>query len=38
MNHINCIVTRNTKDFKASSLPIFTPKEALTMIESTSDY
>lgn len=38
MNHIDCIVTRNTKDFKASSLPTFTPKEAVTMIESTSDH
>ncbi len=34
---IDCIVTRNTKDFKASLLPVFTPKEALTLIEHT-DY
>ena len=32
---IDCIVTRNTKDFKTSSLPVLTPREALTMIEST---
>ena len=30
----DCIVTRDTKDFKTSSLPIFTSKEALTFIES----
>ena len=35
-NKIDCIVTRDTKDFKMSSLPTLTPKEALTMIESTS--
>lgn len=32
---IECIVTRNTKDFKKSSLPVLTPKEALAMVEST---
>ncbi len=32
---IDCIVTRDTKDFKKSSIPSMTPKEALTMIEST---
>lgn len=36
LNKIDCIVTRDTKDFKTSSLPTLTPKEALTMIESTS--
>ncbi|MBP7477484.1 MAG: PIN domain-containing protein [Chitinophagales bacterium] len=36
INKIDCIVTRDTKDFKTSSIPIMTPKEALTMIESTS--
>jgi predicted nucleic acid-binding protein len=36
LNKIECIVTRDTKDFKSSSLPILTPKEALTMIQSTS--
>ncbi|MFY8184790.1 MAG: type II toxin-antitoxin system VapC family toxin [Bacteroidia bacterium] len=30
---IECIVTRNTKDFKTSSLPILSPKEALSAIE-----
>lgn len=33
---IDCIVTRDTKHFKTSSLPVLTPREALTMIESTS--
>jgi predicted nucleic acid-binding protein len=33
---IECIVTKDTKDFKLSSIPTMTPKEALTMIESTS--
>jgi predicted nucleic acid-binding protein len=32
---IDCIVTRDTKDFKTSSLPVLTPREALTMIAST---
>ena len=36
LSKIDCIVTRDTKDFKASSIPTMTPKEALTMIESTS--
>jgi predicted nucleic acid-binding protein len=36
LNKIDCIVTRDTKDFKKSSIPTMTPKEALTMIESTS--
>lgn len=34
LNKIDCIVTRDTKDFKSSSIPTLTPKEALTMIES----
>jgi predicted nucleic acid-binding protein len=38
LSKIDCIVTRDTKDFKASSLPTFTPKEAVTMIESTCDH
>ena len=29
---IDFIVTRNSKDFKLSSLPVISPKEALTMI------
>lgn len=33
MSKIDFIVTRDTKDFKTSSLPILTPKEALTLIE-----
>ena len=36
LSKIDCIVTRDTKDFKTSSIPTMTPKEALTMIESTS--
>jgi len=36
VNKIDCIVTRDTKDFRTSSLPILTPKEALTMVESSS--
>jgi predicted nucleic acid-binding protein len=32
---LDFIVTRDTKDFKTSSLPILTPKEAVTLIEST---
>ena len=36
LNKIDCIVTRDTKDFKTSLLPTLTPKEALTMIESSS--
>lgn len=34
LNKIDGIVTRDTKDYKTSTLPIFTPKEALTLIES----
>lgn len=33
MSKIDFIVTRDTKDFKTSSLPILTPKEAVTLIE-----
>lgn len=33
LNIIDLIVTRDTKDFKRSSLPILTPKEAVTLIE-----
>lgn len=36
LNKIDFIVTRDTKDFKTSALPILTPKEAVTLIESTS--
>jgi predicted nucleic acid-binding protein len=34
IDKIDCIVTRDTKDFKTSSLPVLTPKEALSTIES----
>ncbi len=30
---IDCIVTRNTKDFKYSLLPVMTPKEAISLIK-----
>jgi predicted nucleic acid-binding protein len=33
-NKIDLIVTRVTKDFKISSLPILSPKEAVALIES----
>lgn len=36
LSKIDFIVTRDTKDFKTSSLPILTPKEAVTLIENTS--
>ncbi|HVA99469.1 MAG TPA: PIN domain-containing protein [Bacteroidia bacterium] len=36
LTKIDFIVTRDTKDFKTSSLPILTPKEAATLIESIS--
>lgn len=36
LSKIDCIVTRDTKDFKMSSIPTMTPKEALTMIESSN--
>ena len=34
INKIECIVTRDTKDFRSSSLPVFTPKEVLIQIAS----
>lgn len=33
LSKIDCIVTRDTKDYKTSSISIFTLKEALTMIQ-----
>lgn len=33
---LDFIVTRDTKDYKISTLPILTPKEAVTVIESTN--
>lgn len=35
LNKIDCIVTRDSNDFKKSTLPILTPKEARIMVEST---
>lgn len=32
----DCIVTRNKKDFKASSLPVFTPEELFEQIDSST--
>jgi len=34
MSKIDFIVTRDTKDFKSSSLPVLSPKEAVTFVES----
>jgi predicted nucleic acid-binding protein len=34
-NKIDCIVTRDSKDFKKSELPVLTPKEARIVVEST---
>jgi predicted nucleic acid-binding protein len=36
LSKIDFIVTRDTKDFKTSSLPILTPKEAVSLVESSS--
>jgi predicted nucleic acid-binding protein len=33
--NLDCIVTRDSKGFRESSIPSMTPKEALTLIEST---
>ena len=33
---IDCIVTRDTKDFKESTISVMTPLEALTMLENNS--
>lgn len=33
LNKMDFIVTRDVKDFKLSSLPVLTPKEAVTLIE-----
>lgn len=33
LSKIDCIVTRDTKDYKTSAISIFTPIEALIMIE-----
>jgi predicted nucleic acid-binding protein len=36
LSKIDFIVTRDTKDFKSSALPVLTPKEAVSLMESTS--
>ena len=36
LSKIDFIVTRDTKDFKSSSLPILTPKAAVSLAESNS--
>ena len=33
-NDISCIVTRNTKDFKTSGIPVYTPVEFLQLLRS----
>jgi predicted nucleic acid-binding protein len=33
VRQIDCIVTRNTKDYRKSSIPVLTPREAVTMID-----
>jgi predicted nucleic acid-binding protein len=35
ISKIECIVTRNSKDFKTSSLPVFAPQEAVAIVKST---
>jgi predicted nucleic acid-binding protein len=35
LNKIDCIITRDSKDFKKSELPVLTPKEARIVVEST---
>lgn len=35
INKIDFIVTRDTKDFKKSSIPVMSPDEALSLLEST---
>lgn len=32
-NHMDCIITRNTKDYAKASLPIYTPDEFLAKLE-----
>jgi len=32
-SEIECIVTRNTKDFKKSKLPVMTPREVLSLVD-----
>jgi hypothetical protein len=36
LSKMDFIVTRDTKDFKSSSLTILTPKEAVSLVKSTS--
>ncbi|MEO6538892.1 MAG: PIN domain-containing protein [Ferruginibacter sp.] len=36
LNKIDFIVTRNTKDFKKSALPVMNPQEALSLIENSN--
>lgn len=35
-NEIDCIVTRNTKDFKNSSIPVYSPVDFLRLLKGTS--
>lgn len=34
LNNLSCLVTRNTKDFKAAKLPVLTPAEAIALLTS----
>lgn len=35
-NRMDCIITRNTKDYAKASLPVYTPDEFLTRLEASS--
>lgn len=37
-NGVDCIVTRNKKDFEKSSLPIYTPEELLEVLIKKTDF
>ena len=34
VSNLSCVVSRNTKDFKASKMPVLTPTEAITLLKS----
>lgn len=34
MMEVDCIVSRDTKDFRLSSIPVLSPKEAVAMVKS----
>ena len=35
-SRMDCIITRNTKDYAKASLPVYTPDEFLTRLEASS--